>query len=118
MRDCVIGRTRAIATLSAVFARRSGIRICICRFQPKSISALTVFTGKGWKKLKVKKRSKKLKARLRAACEAAALIIWPAVMAATRGYYDAGTVFGDMIVAAMYCMIIEIVIRETRKEHK
>lgn len=66
----------------------------------------------------MKKRSKKLKARLRAACEAAALIIWPAVMAATRGYYDAGTVFGDMIVAAMYCGILEMVIRTTGKERR
>lgn len=113
-----IDKHPGIATLPAVFARRSGIRICICRFQPKSISALTVFIGKGWKELKVKKRSKKLKARLRAVCEAAVLILWPTLMSATRCYHDAGTVFGDMIVAAMYCMIIEIVIRETRKEHK
>lgn len=115
MRDYDISKTQGIATQSAAFARRSGIRICIFRFQPKSISALTVLIGKG---LKVKKRNKKSKARLRAACEAAALIIWPAVMAATRGYYDAGTVFGDIITATMYCMIIEIVIRERRKERK
>lgn len=62
--------------------------------------------------------NKKLKARLRAACEAAALVLWPALMSVTRGYHDAGTVFGDMMVAAGYCAIAEIVIRTTRKEKK
>lgn len=59
---------------------------------------------------------KNLKTRLRAVCEAAALIIWPTLMSVVRGYHDAGTIFGDMIVAAMYCGIVEIVIRTTSKE--
>lgn len=64
------------------------------------------------------KKVKKLKARLRAACEAAALILWPTLMSVTRGHHDAGTVFGDILVAAMYCGILEIVIRATGKERR
>ena len=48
----------------------------------------------------------------------ALLIAWPALMSAVRGYHDAGTVFGDMMVAGMFILCAECVIREVLKERR
>lgn len=43
---------------------------------------------------------------MRCSIEAIVLILWPVLMSAARGYHDAGTVFGDMLVAGLFiiCM--------------
>lgn len=46
---------------------------------------------------------------MRCKVEAIALILWPALMSAARGYHDAGTVFGDMIVAALMIVCVRCV---------
>ena len=47
---------------------------------------------------------------MRCRIEAIALILWPILMSAARGYHDAGTVFGDMVVAAFGIFLTECAI--------
>lgn len=42
--------------------------------------------------------------------EIMALILWPILMSAARGYHDAGTVFGDMMVAGLFIVCVETTI--------
>ena len=44
---------------------------------------------------------------MRCRIEAIVLILWPMLMSAARGYHDAGTVFGDMMVAALFIICVE-----------
>ncbi len=47
---------------------------------------------------------------MRHVIEAAALILWPLLMILARGYGDAGTIFGDAMVAALRLICTEAAI--------
>lgn len=53
--------------------------------------------------------------------EAAALILWPLLMVFARGYGDAGTIFGDAMVAVLGVILTECTIcwlREGKEDDK
>ena len=57
--------------------------------------------------------------KIRRAAEMAAFAVYPVVTALSRGYCDAGTVFGDMMVVALGAICIEAAanwLQEGRKE--
>ncbi len=47
--------------------------------------------------------------------EAAALILWPLFMILARGYGDAGTIFGDAMVAGLGIICAECMVRWSRE---
>lgn len=50
--------------------------------------------------------------------EAAAIILWPLLMIPTRGYGDAGTIFGDTVVAAFGVILTECTVHWLRERKR
>ena len=50
---------------------------------------------------KEEKMKKIKRTRIRNAVIVTTLVLWPTLMSAARGYHDAGTVFGDVMVAGL-----------------
>lgn len=64
-----------------------------------------------------KEKMKKItRTRIRNAAIVITLVLWPTLMSAARGYHDAGTVFGDVMVAGLGIVGAPCVISCLRKD--
>ncbi len=65
---------------------------------------------------KEEKMKKITRTRIRNTAIVTTLVVWPTLMSVARGYYDAGTVFGDVMVAGLGIVCAACVVSCLKKD--